>query len=59
MRIVEPNRPLVVKIGQSARFQDRRGFWVYRDDTVGTARHDLRQPLDEIGRVQPRLAQSI
>src|SRR6266567_4478085 len=42
MRVFEPGRPLVVEIGQGARFQDRRRPRVHRDDAVGIARHHLR-----------------
>src|SRR5260370_39515515 len=59
MRIVGPGRPIVVKVGQGARFQDRRRLWVHRDDAVGIARYHLRHPLDQIGRVPPCLPQFI
>jgi hypothetical protein len=59
MRVVEPGRPLVVEVGQSAFFEDRGGLRADRDNAVGKSRHHLRHPLDEIGRVEPSLAQLV
>src|ERR1700719_2488647 len=59
MRIVEPSWPLIVKLGQGARLQDRSRLRADRDDAVGIARHHLGHPLAQIGRFQPRLPQVV
>ena len=59
MGVVEPGRPLVVEIGEGAPLEDRGGLPVDRNDAIGKARHHLRHAFDEIGRVEPRIAQFI
>jgi hypothetical protein len=59
MGAVEPRRALVVEIGQGALFEKRGGAVVDRRDVVREAQHDLWYPLDQIGRVRPRLAQLV
>jgi hypothetical protein len=48
-----------VEIAQGALLEDHGGLRADRDNAVGKAPHYFRNALDEVGRIEPSLAQFV
>lgn len=57
--VVEPRRAGIVQVGERALLEFLRGGFVLRQDAVRIDGDDFRDMLDQIGRVEPVLAQGM
>ena len=59
MGVIKPGGPLVIKIGERVLFQHSRRRFILGQDAVGIGLYYLWHAHDEVGRVQPVIAQFI
>ena len=59
MRVGEPLRAFVVEVGERALLQDRGRFLGLRQDAVGIAENNLGNNVDQVGRIEPGVAQFV